>query len=79
MSRSRSHRHPEGQLDLGALTVGGITPSFVSVDTAAQLMSVSHWTVRRWIDNGHLRARKMPSGCLRIAVADLELVGEPVR
>ncbi|WP_018600927.1 helix-turn-helix domain-containing protein [Mycobacterium sp. 155] len=67
------------KLDLTALTVGGIAPSFVSVEHAAQLMDVSHWTVRRWITNGHLAARKMPSGGLRVAVVDLENIGEPVR
>lgn len=67
------------KLDLSALTVGGIAPSFVSIETAATLMSVSHWTIRRWITAGKLPARKMPSGCLRVAVADLEAVGEPVR
>lgn len=66
------------KLDLSHLTVGGIAPSYVSVDVAAALMGVSHWTVRRWITAGALPARKMPSGCLRVAVADLEAVGEPV-
>lgn len=67
------------KLDLSALAVGGIAPSYVSIETAAALMSVSHWTIRRWISAGKLPARKMPSGCLRVAVADLEAVGEPVR
>lgn len=67
------------KLDLSPLTVGGIAPSYVSVDVAATLMGVSHWTIRRWITAGALPARKMPSGCLRVAVADLEAVGEPVR
>ena len=66
------------KFDLSALTVGGITPSYVSVEIAAQLMGVSHWTVRRWITAGALPARKLPSGGLRVAVADLEEVGEPV-
>jgi excisionase family DNA binding protein len=67
------------KLDLSSLTVGGIPPSFVSVEHAALLMDCSHWTVRRWITKGHLAARKMPSGGLRIAVSDLEQIGEPVR
>jgi excisionase family DNA binding protein len=67
------------KLDLTALTVGGITPSYVSVDIAAALMGVSHWTVRRWITAGALPARKLPSGGLRVAVADLDEIGEPVR
>jgi predicted site-specific integrase-resolvase len=41
-------------------------------------MGVSHWTVRRWITSGALAARKLPSGGLRVAVADLENVGEQV-
>lgn len=67
------------KLDLTALTVGGITPSYVSVDIAAALMGVSHWTVRRWITAGALSARKLPSGGLRVAVADLDEIGELVR
>jgi excisionase family DNA binding protein len=67
------------KLDLADLRVGGITPSYVSVDIAAALMGVSHWTVRRWITSGALPARKLPSGGLRVAVADLEEIGEPVR
>jgi excisionase family DNA binding protein len=67
------------KLDWTNLATGGITPSYVSVDIAATLMGVSHWTVRRWITAGALPARKLPSGGLRVAVADLEEVGEPVR
>lgn len=67
------------KIDLSALTVGGIAPSFVSVEHAALLMDCSHWTIRRWITSGALNARKMPSGGLRIAVRDLEAIGEPVR
>lgn len=67
------------KLDLSTLTVGGIAPSYVSVEIAAALMGVSHWTVRRWITAGALPARKLPSGGLRVAVADLEEIGEPVR
>jgi hypothetical protein len=75
----RLHTHAMSKLDLSSLTVGGITPSYVSVAIAGQLMGVSHWTVRRWITAGALPARKLPSGGLRVAVADLEEVGEPVR
>lgn len=66
------------KLDLSALTVGGIAPSYISVEHVAQLMDVSHWTVRRWVACGKLAARKMPSGGIRIAVVDLEALGEPV-
>ena len=67
------------KLDLTNLATDGIAPSYVSVDIAAALMGVSHWTVRRWITAGALPARKLPSGGLRVAVTDLEEVGEPVR
>ena len=69
----------QSKIDLTSLTVGGVAPSFVSVEVAAQLMGVSHWTVRRWISRAALPARKSPSGGLLIAVRDLETVGEPVR
>ncbi len=55
-----------------------IAPSYISTEHAALLMDVSQWTVRRWISCGRLSARKMPSGCIRIAVFDLETLGEPV-
>lgn len=42
------------KLDLTNLTTGGITPSYVSVDTTSALMGVSHWTVRRWVTAGSL-------------------------
>ncbi|GJF10502.1 hypothetical protein NGTWS0302_07650 [Mycolicibacterium cyprinidarum] len=58
---------------------GSIAPSFISVDHAAQVMDVSHWTIRRRITSGALPARKLPSGGLRIAVADLAAIREPVR
>lgn len=61
-------------LDLSSITVGGVVPSYISISTAARLMSVSPWTVRRWISSGALPARKLPSGGLRVAVADLESV-----
>ena len=65
--RSRCLEISVPKLDLSALTVGGIAPSYVSVEHAALLMDCSHWTVRRWITSGALNARKMPSGGLRIA------------
>ncbi|ULP48066.1 helix-turn-helix domain-containing protein [Mycolicibacter virginiensis] len=71
-------KQQQSKIDLSALTVGGIEPSYVTLEVAAQLMGVSHWTVRRWISAGHLPARKLPSGGLRVAVVDLEAVGEPV-
>lgn len=67
------------KLNLADLTVGGIAPSYVSVEHAAALMDVTHWTIRRWVTDGYLPARKLPSGSLRIAVADLEELGEHVR
>lgn len=70
---------PHPKLDLTNLTIGGVAPSYVSVEHAAQLMDVSHWTVRRWITAGSLPAKKLPSGGLRIAVVDLEQIGELVR
>lgn len=67
------------KLDLSAFTTGGVAPSYLSVEHAALLMDVSHWTIRRWITSGALNAKKMPSGGIRVAVADLEDIGEPVR
>ena len=39
------------RFDLSPLNIGGVPPSFISVEHAAQLMDCSTWTVRRWITN----------------------------
>lgn len=56
------------------------TPMVVDVKGAAAVLSVSTWTVRQWIHDGHLPIVKLPSvrhvGAsgkrVLIAVADLE-------
>ncbi len=35
-------------------------------DEAATLLSVSKWTIYRWVDEGKLKATKLGPGCLRI-------------
>ena len=36
------------------------------VDEAAAFLSVSRWTIYRWVDEGRLRATKIGKGSLRI-------------
>ncbi|HXX76483.1 MAG TPA: helix-turn-helix domain-containing protein [Nitrospiraceae bacterium] len=40
--------------------------ALVRVDEAAAFLSVSRWTIYRWVDEGRLRATKIGKGSLRI-------------
>jgi len=43
----------------------------ITINQAAELLSVSHYTIRRWIKSGYLPACKI-GGSLRIDEADIE-------
>jgi len=40
--------------------------TLMRVDEAAEFLSVSRWTIYRWVDEGRLRATKIGKGSLRI-------------
>ncbi|MBX3330328.1 MAG: helix-turn-helix domain-containing protein [Nitrospira sp.] len=40
--------------------------TLVRVGEAAELLSVSRWTIYRWVDEGRLRGTKIGKGSLRI-------------
>lgn len=40
--------------------------SLVRVDEAAEFLSVSRWTIYRWVEEGKLRGTKIGKGSLRI-------------
>jgi excisionase family DNA binding protein len=47
---------------------------FLRVEEAADFLSVSRWTIYRWVEEGRLRGTKIGKGSLRIfhaSVADL--------
>jgi excisionase family DNA binding protein len=46
--------------------------SFLTVDQAAQLVALSHWTIRAWLHKGRLTRYK--SGPSRTVVSRLELL-----
>ncbi len=46
-------------------------PPLLRVQEAAALLSVSKWTIYRWIEEGRLRATKIGRGSLRIFRASL--------
>ncbi|ALM19089.1 helix-turn-helix domain-containing protein [Mycobacteroides abscessus] len=61
------------------LIVDGVPVLEVPPRTAAVMKSVSERSILRWIAEGKLPARRLPGGRqLRIAVADLTALGEPV-
>ena len=39
---------------------GAVTPRLFGLDEAAAYLSVSKWTVRAWVDGGHLRKVTLP-------------------
>lgn len=45
-------------------TIGEKT--FLRVGEAAELLSVSRWTIYRWVEEGRLRGTKIGKGSLRI-------------
>ena len=38
-----------------------------TIEEVAQMMSVNHMTIRRWINNGQIAAIRLPGGGIRIS------------
>ena len=57
------------------------TPRLVTMKQAAQLLSVSYWTIRYWVDVGKLRAVRLPGDgrLVRIEVSELDRIIEDGR
>ena len=53
-------------------------PRWVTIAEAADALSVSIKTIRRRIADGSLDARRIGPRLIRVNLASLELVGEPV-
>jgi excisionase family DNA binding protein len=51
-------------------------PSLLRVDEVAKLLSVSRWTVYRWIEEGRLQGTKLNRGSLRIFRASVTALVE---
>jgi excisionase family DNA binding protein len=63
---------------LVAPIVNGIPLQELSVSQAALTKNVGERTLRRWIATGMLPALRLPNGQIRIRLADLDGLGEPV-
>ena len=51
------------------------SPSWVSIQHAADYYSVSTQTIRRWIANGDLRAKRIGPQLVRVDMASLAALG----
>lgn len=58
--------------------IDGVAAQEVSVSQAALLVKRGERTIRRYIAQGLLPALRLPNGQIRIRIADLNGVGEPV-
>lgn len=47
-------------------TTGTMNKTLLRVGEAADLLSVSRWTIYRWVEEGRLRGAKIGKGSLRI-------------
>lgn len=52
---------------------------YISLDEAAERLSVSRKTIRRYIARNELEAVRVGPRLLRIKESDLELLGQPLR
>lgn len=59
-------------------TSASIAPTYVSVATAADILSCSTKTIRRKIASGDLPARRIGTRLIRIDAADLADLGHPI-
>ena len=48
------------------LLADAMEKSMLRVGEAAELLSVSQWTIYRWVEDGRLRGTKLGKGSLRI-------------
>ena len=46
--------------------IGTMTKTLFRVEEAADVLSVSRWTIYRWVEEGRLRGTKIGKGSLRI-------------
>lgn len=51
----------------------------VRVDEAAELLSVSRWTIYRWVEHGKLEGTKIGKGSVRVFKASLDRLVEESR
>jgi excisionase family DNA binding protein len=49
-----------------SVTTGTMNKMLLRVGEAAELLSVSRWTIYRWVEEGRLRGTKIGKGSVRI-------------
>ena len=54
------------------------SPDLVSIERAAQFLSVTTRTVRKWINTGELPAKRLGKRMIRIDFEDLRIFCKPV-
>lgn len=52
--------------DADSVTTGTMNKMLLRVGEAAELLSVSRWTIYRWVEEGRLRGTKIGKGSVRI-------------
>jgi excisionase family DNA binding protein len=52
--------------DADSVTTGTMNKMLLRVGEAAELLSVSRWTIYRWVEEGRLHGTKLGKGSLRI-------------
>jgi excisionase family DNA binding protein len=52
--------------EAGRVITGTMNKTLLRVEEAAELLSVSRWTIYRWVEEGRLRGTKIGKGSLRI-------------
>lgn len=50
----------------GGVLAGVLEKTLLRVGEAAEVLSVSRWTIYRWVEEGRLRGTKVGKGSLRI-------------
>ena len=72
MTRRWTHHRWENRSANPKRLAGDGVPEFLSLDEAAEAMSVSVKTIRRWIASGTLPAYRCGKRAIRIKLEDLE-------
>ncbi len=55
-----------------------VAPAFTGIAGAAAYMGMSRNSIRRLIDSKALPATRLPTGSIRIRIAEVDAIGEPV-
>nr|WP_069403191.1 helix-turn-helix domain-containing protein [Mycolicibacterium holsaticum] len=54
------------------------TKGLITIQAAAEMLAVDPRTIRRWIAQGRLKARRVGPKLIRVELASVEAMGQPV-